>query len=80
VIVTDPIGDAQAVTEAMQNGIPIVALCDTNNMTGFVDLVIPTNNKGRKALSLIYFLITKEMLRLRGIATSLTLEDFETEI
>ncbi|MDD1634027.1 MAG: 30S ribosomal protein S2, partial [Methanomicrobiales archaeon] len=55
-------------------------LCDTNNMTGFVDLVIPTNNKGRKALSLIYFLLTKEMLRLRGIATSLTLEDFETEI
>ena len=80
VIVTDPIGDTQAVTEAMQNGIPIVALCDTNNMTGFVDLVIPTNNKGRKALSLIYFLLTKEMLRLRGVVTTLTPEDFETEI
>jgi len=56
-----------------------VALCDTNNMTKFVDLVIPTNNKGRKALSMIYFLLTREMLRLRGISTALTPEDFETE-
>ena len=79
VMVTDPIGDAQVVKEAVQSGIPIVALCDTNNMTSFVDLVIPTNNKGRKALSMIYYLLTREILRLRGITTSLTPEDFETE-
>lgn len=79
-VVTDPIGDAQAVKEAVQCGIPILALCDTNNMTSLVDLVIPTNNKGRKALSMIYFLLTREMLRLRGITTSLTAEDFETEL
>jgi small subunit ribosomal protein S2 len=78
--VTDPIGDAQVVTEAVQSGIPVIALCDTNNMTGYIDLVIPTNNKGRKALSLIYYLLTKEMLHLRGVATTLTPEDFETEI
>jgi len=80
VMVTDPIGDAQVVTEAVQSGIPVIALCDTNNMTGYIDLVIPTNNKGRKALSLIYYLLMKEMLRLRGVVTNLTLEDFETEI
>ncbi len=80
VVVTDPIGDAQVIHEAVQCGIPVVALCDTNNMTKFVDLVIPTNNKGRKALSMIYFLITREMLRLRGISTALTTEDFETDI
>jgi len=80
VVVTDPIGDSQAITEAVQAGIPIVALCDTNNMTKYVDLVIPTNNKGRKALSMIYYLLTKEMLRQRGVATSLTPEDFETEL
>ncbi|TAJ43379.1 30S ribosomal protein S2 [Methanofollis fontis] len=80
VIVTDPMGDAQAVREAVQNGIPVVGLCDTNNMTSNLDLVIPTNNKGRKALSLIYYLLTKEMLRIRGISTSLTQEDFETEL
>ncbi|OPX67398.1 MAG: 30S ribosomal protein S2 [Methanoregulaceae archaeon PtaB.Bin056] len=79
-VVTDPIGDAQAVKEAVQSGIPILALCDTNNMTSLVDLVIPTNNKGRKALSMIYYLLTREMLRLRGISTSLTPEDFETEL
>jgi len=80
VVVTDPIGDAQAITEAVQSGIPVVALCDTNNMTSYVDLVIPTNNKGRKALSMVYYLLTREMLRIRGISTSLTIEDFETEL
>jgi small subunit ribosomal protein S2 len=80
VVVTDPIGDAQVINEAVQCGIPVVALCDTNNMTKYVDLVIPTNNKGRKALSMIYFLLTREMLRLRGISTGLTPEDFEMEI
>ncbi|MDD1674780.1 MAG: 30S ribosomal protein S2, partial [Methanomicrobiales archaeon] len=39
-----------------------------------------TNNKGRKALSMVYYLLTKEILRLRGVTTSLTLEDFETEL
>ena len=79
IVVTDPIGDAQVINEAVQCGIPVLALCDTNNMTKFVDFVIPTNNKGRKALSMIYFLLTREMLRLRGISTALTSEDFETE-
>jgi small subunit ribosomal protein S2 len=80
VVVTDPIGDSQAIKEAVQCGIPIVALCDTNNMTSYIDLVIPTNNKGRKALSMVYYLLTREMLRIRGITTSLTVEDFETEL
>jgi small subunit ribosomal protein S2 len=80
VVVTDPIGDSQAIKEAVQSGVPIVALCDTNNMTSYTDLVIPTNNKGRKALSMVYFLLTREMLRLRNISTSLTIEDFETDL
>jgi small subunit ribosomal protein S2 len=80
IVATDPIGDAQAITEAVQVGIPIVALCDTNNMTKYIDVVIPTNNKGRKALSMIYYLLTREVLRLRGVTTSLTPEDFETEL
>lgn len=79
-VVTDPIGDSQAVKEAVQVGLPIIAFCDTNNMTSFVDLVIPTNNKGRKALSMVYYLLTREILRHRGIATSFTIEDFETEL
>ncbi|MBN2735174.1 MAG: 30S ribosomal protein S2 [Methanomicrobiaceae archaeon] len=80
IIVTDPIGDSQAITEAVQCGIPVVALCDTNNITKYIDLVIPTNNKGRKALSMIYFLLTREILKSRGITTTLTQEDFEIDL
>ena len=79
VIVTDPIGDAQVITEAVQCGMPVIALCDINNRTHNVDLVIPTNNKGRKALSMVYFLLTKEFLRQKGIVSAMTVEDFESE-
>ncbi|HJK01574.1 MAG TPA: 30S ribosomal protein S2 [Methanocorpusculum sp.] len=79
VVVTDPIGDAQVITEAVQCGIPVIALCDINNQTNNVDLVIPTNNKGRKALSMVYFLLTREVLKQKGIVSSLTFEDFESE-
>jgi small subunit ribosomal protein S2 len=66
VIVTDPRGDGQALQEASKIGIPVVALCDTDNSTAGVDIVIPTNNKGRKALTVIYWLLTQETLRERG--------------
>ncbi|HJJ43368.1 MAG TPA: 30S ribosomal protein S2 [Methanocorpusculum sp.] len=79
VIVTDPIGDAQVITEAFQTGIPVIALCDINNRTNHVDLVIPTNNKGRKALSMVYFLLTKEFLRQKGIVSAMTVDDFESD-
>ena len=80
VVVTDPTGDAQAIKEAVQTGIPVVALCDTNNSTKYIDLVIPTNNKGRKALSMVYYLLTREVLKEHGIATSLVQEDFEIDL
>lgn len=80
VVVTDPVSDSQVIREAVQVSLPVVALCDTNNMTSMVDVVIPTNNKGRKALSMIYYLLTKEFLRHKGYATSLTPEDFETDL
>jgi len=80
VIVTDPIGDAQVITEAVQSGMPVIALCDINNRTHNVDLVIPTNNKGRKALSMVYFLLTKEFLRQKGIVSAMTVEDFESDL
>ena len=80
VIVTDPIGDAQAVKEAVDVGIPVIGMCDTNNMTMNIDLIIPTNNKGRKALALIYFLLAREILKLRGQKLDYTVSDFEVEI
>jgi small subunit ribosomal protein S2 len=80
VVVTDPIGDAQAVKEAITVGIPVVAMCDSNNSTSNVDLVVPTNNKGRKALSVVYWLLANETLDNRGAEPTYALEDFETEI
>ena len=78
VIVTDPAGDSQVIKEAVNVGIPVVALCDTNNMTSNVDLVIPTNNKGRKALSLVYWLLAREVANERSIPFNYDLSDFET--
>jgi small subunit ribosomal protein S2 len=77
VVVTDPIGDSQAVTEAITVGIPVIAMCDSNNTTSNVDLVIPTNNKGRKALSVVYWLLANETLDRRGAEPTFALEDFE---
>jgi len=65
-IVTDPRADAQAISEATEVGIPVIALCDSDNETTNVDLVIPTNNKGKKALSLVYWLLAREVLVARG--------------
>jgi len=85
ILLTDPLADIQALHEAENIGIPVIALCDTNNETRYVDLVIPTNNKGRRALALIYWLLTKEILREQGKIKSdeeftATVEDFEAEI
>ena len=80
VVVTDPIGDSQAVKEAVDVGVPVIAMCDTNNMTTYIDIVIPTNNKGRKALALIYWLLAKEIAKLRGQQTGYAVKDFEIEI
>jgi small subunit ribosomal protein S2 len=80
VVVTDPIGDSQAVKEAITVGIPVIAMCDSNNTVSNVDLVVPTNNKGRKALSVVYWLLSNETLDNRGAEPMYALEDFETEI
>jgi len=66
-LVTDSRADEQAITEAAEIGVPIIALCDTDNDASFVDLIIPVNNKGRKSLALVYWLLTRQVLRERGV-------------
>ena len=85
IIVSDPRADSQAVKEASMVGIPVVALCSTDNDFSNVDLVIPTNNKGRRALAVIYWLLARQILRERGELPPdkdlpLTMEDFEAKI
>jgi small subunit ribosomal protein S2 len=84
-IVSDPRADFQAVKEASSAGIPVVALCSTDNEFSGVDLVIPTNNKGRRALAVIYWLLARQVLREKGELQldkdlPLTIEDFEAKI
>jgi small subunit ribosomal protein S2 len=83
-LVTDPATDQQALSEAVSIGIPVVGLCDVNNETRNVDLVIPANNKGRVALATVYWLLAREVLKGRpGGAEapySLTIEDFQAAL
>jgi small subunit ribosomal protein S2 len=80
-IVCDPWPSKQAIKDALKIGIPIIALCDTNNTTRNIDLVIPCNNKGKKSLGLIFWIIAREFLKLKGKIKSYkefkySLEDF----
>jgi len=81
----DPYQDAQALDEATKIGIPTVALCDTEHSCENIDLVIPCNNKGRRALATVYWLLARQVLREKKAITSpeqftYTIEDFETEL
>jgi small subunit ribosomal protein S2 len=85
IVVSDPRADTQAVKEASKVGIPIVALCSTDNEFSGVDLIIPTNNKGRRALAVIYWLLARQVLRERGELSidkdpSIPVEDFEAKL
>ncbi|MCW4028653.1 MAG: 30S ribosomal protein S2 [Candidatus Bathyarchaeota archaeon] len=85
IVVSDPRADAQAVKEASTVGIPIVALCSTDNEFAGVDLVIPTNNKGRRALAVIFWLLARQILRERGELAAdrdppVGIEDFEAKV
>lgn len=85
ILVSDPRADAQAIKEATKIGIPIVALCSTDNDFTNIDLVIPTNNKGRRSLAVIYWLLARQVLRERGELPpdgdlSIPIEDFEVKL
>jgi len=85
VIVSDSRADVQAVKEASSIGIPVIGLCSTDNDFSDVDLAIPTNNKGRRALAVIYWLLARQILRERGELPpdgdlSLSIDDFEVKL
>lgn len=85
IIVSDPKADVQAVVEASTMGIPVIALCSTDNYFSNIDFVIPTNNKGRRALAVIYWLLARQILRERGEIPSdgdisQSIDDFEVKL
>ena len=85
IVLTDPAADAQAFREAINIKIPVIAMCDSNNLTNNIDIIIPGNNKGRRSLALIYWLLSREILRIRGDLGSEddleeTIDDFEAPL
>jgi len=84
-LISDPQVDSQAITEATNAGIPVIGVSNTDNITSKVDLVIPANNRGRKSLATIYWLLAHEILVERGELKEdeplkYEIDDFETKI
>jgi len=82
-LVTDPWPDRNAIDDAFKMGVPIVALCDTNNQANNIDLIVPCNNKGKKSLGLIFWLLTKGYMEARGMINkggfTYSVDDFSAE-
>jgi len=81
IIISDPLIDYQALQEAVKARVPIVGICDTFNETRNIDLVLPANNKSRKALATLFWLLAREILKLQGKISSdkafkYSIEDF----
>jgi small subunit ribosomal protein S2 len=84
ILVTDSWPDRNAIVDANKIGIPVMALCDTNNQSNNIDLVIPCNNKGKKSLGLFFFILAKEYLKKKGLIKNdsefkASIEDFTEE-
>ena len=84
VVVADPMSDVQAIVEAGKLGVPVIAVCDTDNVTDDIDLVIPGNNRGRKAIAAIFWLLARATLTHAGLLAEdqpmkYSIEDFETK-
>ena len=85
VLESDPQVDEQAVREATKAGIPVIGVSNTDNVTSHIDLVIPANNRGRKSLAAIYWLLAREILLQKGVLQAeqpmkYEIDDFETKI
>jgi|TARA_Y100000310_G_C20586410_1_gene765639 small subunit ribosomal protein S2 len=84
ILVSDPWPDKNAVGDAARLGIPVIAMCDTNNECQNVELVIPCNNKGKKSLAIMFWIFAKEYMKNKGLIKSekdfkYSIDDFTAE-
>ncbi|QKQ98517.1 30S ribosomal protein S2 [Candidatus Nanohaloarchaea archaeon] len=80
VVVSNPEEDAQAIQEAQDTNIPVVAIADSENEIGEIDYVIPANNKAENSLGLVYFLLAREIAENKGEEFNYEVSDFGAEI
>ena len=85
VLISDPQVDEQAITEATNAGIPVIGIANTDNITSKLDVIIPANNRGRKALATVYWLLVRQILIERGElkeneSMKYEIDNFETKI
>jgi small subunit ribosomal protein S2 len=85
VIISDPQVDSQAIIEATNAGIPVIGISNTDNVTSKIDLVIPANNRGRKSLATVFWLLAREILIQKSQLQEsepmkYEIDDFETKI
>ena len=66
IILADPRIDYNALLESSYVNIPVIALCNTDNNLSYVDCAIPCNNRSKYSLAMVFWLLTKEVLALRG--------------
>jgi len=66
VFISDPEVDEQALIEATNAGIPVIGLSNTENITSKLDIIIPANNRGRRALATMYWLLVRQILIEKG--------------
>ena len=79
ILVVDPWPDKNIVKDAIKIGIPVIALCDTNNETNNLDLVVPCNNKGKKSLGLIFWILAREYLKSKNKDMKEKVDEFVEE-
>ena len=84
VVISDPEVDEQALIEATNAGIPVIGLSNTENITSKLDIIIPANNRGRRALATMYWLLVRQILIEKGElkeneSMKKEIEDFEAK-